>query len=278
MFKLVNKNLIKWEVGTAMGHYKNKVISLSEKRIITNLYNGEILISEGNPVGLFYGYKTNGIYTTESEAEKESLKIIDKYGNERSLHAGDVRFIDINDDGIINSNDKQIIGNPNPDFYGSIFSNIIFKRLTINVVFNFSYGNDIYNYLRSELESGGASSLIINQSKAMLSRWCYEGQITNQPRIEYGDPVGNSRFSDRWIEDGSYLRLKRLLINYELPLKNNIIRGMNFWISFNNLFTITKYLGPDPEVSLNNDVLLQGIDAGLLPISRSINLGIKLNL
>lgn len=278
ILKLINKNMLKLETGTTIGHYKNKIVSLPEKMVITNVYNCEILSSEGNPVGLFYGYKTNGIYTTESEAKKESLKIIDRYGNERLLHAGDVRFIDINGDGIINDNDKQVIGNPNPDFYGSFYSNLIYKRLTVSIVFNFSYGNKIYNYLRSELESGGATSMILNQSTAMLARWCYEGQNTNQPRIEYGDPVGNARFSDRWIEDGSYLRLKRLLINYDLPMKNNVVRGINFWVSFNNLFTITKYLGVDPEVSMNNDVLLQGIDVGLLPVSRSINLGIKLNL
>jgi len=278
LFKLINKNFIKCEIGANIGTYKSKVISLPENAMITKIYDGEIITSIGSPVALFYGYKTKGIFCTEAEAEKAFLKVIDKDGKERLLHAGDVYFVDVNNDGIINDNDKQVIGDPNPDFYGSFYSNIIFKRITINVIFNFSYGNEIYNYLRSELESGGANFMIINQSTAMLDRWYYDGQKTYQPRISYGDPAGNSRFSDRWIEDGSYIKLKKILIDYKLPLKNNIVRGINIWISLNNLFTLTKYLGPDPEVSVGNDFLIQGIDAGLLPSSRSFNLGIKLNL
>jgi len=90
--------------------------------------------------------------------------------------------------------------------------------------------------------------------------------------------MGNSRFSDRWIEDGSFLKLKTLTLTYKVPIKNSFIEGITIWVSANNVFTFTKYLGRDPEVSANNSVLWQGIDAGFLPNTQSFFVGIKLSL
>jgi hypothetical protein len=117
-----------------------------------------------------------------------------------------------------------------------------------------------------------------NQSTAMLSRWRTVGQVTDQPKATYGDPMGNSRFSDRWIEDGSYLRLKTVSLSYRLPINNTFINGMDIWVAANNLWTLTKYLGVDPECSAGNSVLSQGIDAGLVPQTQSFFVGVKINL
>ncbi|MCE1156656.1 MAG: SusC/RagA family TonB-linked outer membrane protein, partial [Bacteroidales bacterium] len=144
-----------------------------------------------------------------------------------------------------------------------------------NVVFNYSYGNDIYNYLRSQIESG---SNFYNQSMAMNNRWVNEGQVTSIPRSIYGDPKGNNRFSDRWIEDGSYLRLRTVELSYNLPVNSTYLQGITLWASANNLFTLTNYLGMDPEFSMNNSILYQGVDAGLLPQSQSFFAGVKINL
>ena len=141
--------------------------------------------------------------------------------------------------------------------------------------FNYSLGNDAYNYLRSQLEGG---CRFLNQSEAMLNRWTYEGQKTDMPRVMWEDPVGNAGFSDRWIEDASYLRLKSLTLSYTLPIDNVFIHGFTVWAQANNLFTLTKYLGPDPEFSMGNGVLEQGIDRGLLANCRNFMLGIKINL
>ena len=149
------------------------------------------------------------------------------------------------------------------------------KNFTVDILFTYSYGNDVYNALRASLESG---SLLTNQTNAMLNRWFYEGQETTQPKSVYLDPMGNSRFSDRWIEDGSYLRFKTLSLGYNIPLKSSVIEGLKVWVSANNLFTFTNYLGRDPEVSAKNDVLYQGIDAGMLPLTRSYFIGIKMDL
>ena len=112
----------------------------------------------------------------------------------------------------------------------------------------------------------------------MLNRWTGDGQVTNQPRAVWGDPMGNARFSDRWIEDGSYLRLKTLTLSYDVPVKSNYLEGIKIWASADNLLTFTKYLGLDPEFSAGNSVYMQGIDAGLVPQTRTFTIGIKLNL
>lgn len=273
--KLLNLRSLKWEVGTRLGHYRNEILSLPDGQFTTSAYGAEILTSEGNPAGVFYGYKTDGIFTGEAEAEAANLKIIDPEGIEYYFSAGDVHFVDENPDNIIDEKDKQIIGDPNPDLYGNFNSKIALGKLTIDALFTFSYGNEIYNYLRAELESGND---FVNQTTIMLNRWSYEGMETNQPKAVYGDPMGNSRFSDRWIEDGSYLSLKSLSINYSIPLKSNVIEGINIWASANNLWTLTNYLGRDPEVSAQRAVLFQGIDPGLIPSTKSYFVGIKLNL
>jgi TonB-linked SusC/RagA family outer membrane protein len=275
LIKLVNQDNLKWEFGASVGHYKNQIESLPDGEIITSIDGADILTSEGNAAGVFYGYKSKGIFASQNVAGSANLKMIDADGNEHFFAAGDVYFDDKTPDGIINDKDKQIIGDPNPDIYGSFNNKIAYKNLTFNVLFTYSYGNDVYNYLRYNLESG---SSLINQTTAMLNRWGYDGQVTNQPKASYNDPMGNARFSDRWIEDGSYLRLKSLSVNYQLPIKIPNIQGVNIWLSANNLWTLTNYLGRDPEVSSGNQVLYQGIDTGLLPVCRSFFVGIKLNL
>jgi hypothetical protein len=141
--------------------------------------------------------------------------------------------------------------------------------------FNYSVGNDIYNYQRALLNSG---SNFFNQQVAETNHWRYEGQRTDIPRINYGDPLGNNRFSDRWIEDGSYLRLKSVTLSYDLPMNNEYLQGLQFWIQANNVFTLTKYLGSDPEFTMTSSVIGQGIDVGQLSQSRSFVAGIKIKL
>ena len=118
----------------------------------------------------------------------------------------------------------------------------------------------------------------MNQTTALLSRWTYEGQRTDIPRATFADPMGNSAFSDRWIEDGSYLRLKNVTLSYQLPINNTYIQGITVWARATNLFTLTKYLGSDPELSMANSVLYQGIDGGFLSAGRTFNIGVKINL
>ena len=125
-----------------------------------------------------------------------------------------------------------------------------------------------------------SGSNFYNQQVAEVGRWRYEGQQTSIPRATYGDPMGNNRFSDRWIEDGSYLRLKTVKLTYRLPIPGSWtwLQGLSVWAEGQNLLTFTKYLGSDPEFAASNSVLYQGIDNGSLAHSRSVIMGLKINL
>jgi len=273
--QIMNSKLVKWEASATVGHYSNKIVSLPNGDFTTRIYDGEILTSAGNAAGVFYGYKTNGVLATENDARTANLSIKNPNGTTTAFKAGDMLFEDLNGDHIIDQNDKQIIGDPNPDIYGSLTSMLNVGDFSLNAFFTYSYGNDIYNFFRSKLESGSG---LENQSTAMLNRWTHEGQQTLQPQASYGDVMGNSRFSDRWIEDGSYLKLKTLSLNYKFRLKSEVIRGLSISVSANNVFTLSNYLGLDPEVSPGNKVLYQGIDTGLIPACKSYLIGMKINL
>lgn len=282
---LVNTKDFRWELGASLGHYKNEIKDLPVGAYTTKVYGAEILTAEGNPAGVFYGYKTDGVFSTNSEAAKahagsDYLKYPTgiKANPYKNFQAGDVHFIDMNNDGVIDEMDKTVIGDPNPDVYGNIFTTFGYKRFTLAFTFKYSLGNDIYNYQRSQLESLNG---FYNQTIAGVNRWTNEGDVTTVPRAcstTSESWVNNERFSDRWMEDGSFLKLKKVRLSYDWPLNLSWIQGLTIWAEANNLFTISKYTGQDPEFSCGNGILYQGIDAGLLPSSRSFYLGVKINL
>lgn len=270
------------EVGASVGHYQNKVTELPDGDYTSSVYGDDnILTAVGKPIALFYGYRTAGVFASDAEAKAAGngtyLYMEDNAGIHHDFRAGDMHFIDLNSDGKIDENDKTIIGNPNPDIYGNIFATVNWKDFTLNVGFNYSLGNDVYNYQRMVMNSG---KNLYNQQVAILNYWRYEGQRTDMPKLAYGDPMGNSRFSDRWIEDGSYLRLKTVKLSYRVPIPGSWtwLQNLTVWAEGQNLLTFTKYLGSDPEFSIGNGVLYQGIDAGNLAHSRSITMGLKVNL
>lgn len=277
--KMLNRKDWKWELGVNVAAYRNEITALPDGDYTTTIYGANVLTSVGNPAGVFYGYETDGVYATQAEADKAGLRIVAKSGASTYFGAGDMKFVNhVDEDGnlnVIDEKDMVIIGDPNPDFYGNFYSNLSYKRFTLNLDFNYSYGNDIYNYQRSQLESGAT---FFNQTTALNRRWIAEGQVTDTPKATYGDPMGNARFSDRWIEDGSYLRLRSVTLSYALPLNSVFLQGITVWATANNLFTLTRYLGSDPEVWAGNSVLYQGIDRGLTAQGRSILLGVKINL
>ena len=277
--KMLNRKNWKWELGANVAAYKNEITALPDGDYTTTIYGANVLTSVGRSAGVFYGYETAGVYATQEEAEKDGLKIMSKAGIPTYFGAGDMKFVnhvdEAGNENVIDEKDMVVIGNPNPDFYGNLYSNISYKRLTLNMNFNYSYGNDIYNYQRAQLESGAT---FFNQTTALNRRWIAEGQQTDIPKATFGDPMGNARFSDRWIEDGSYLRLRSMTLSYALPINSIFLQGITVWATANNVFTLTKYLGGDPEVWAGNAVLYQGIDRGLTAQGRSILMGVKINL
>ena len=303
---LINKKDWKWEIGATLGHYNNKItdlpggkantIELSDvngghKQTIhgyTNSVYGEdnILTAVGYAVGSFYGWQTDGILKDDQEAStagalgylKYPTGLADADKKYYNFQAGDVKFVDQNNDGVIDDADRVVIGNPNPDIYGNIYTSLTWKNLRLDANFKYSVGNDIYNYQRSELEGLNTT---YNQTTAALRRWTYEGQVTDMPKscYTYSDEWrNNERMSDRWIEDGSYLKLKNIRLTYNIPYSNSWLLGLKVWGEANNVFTVSKYLGTDPEMSSRNGILYQGIDTGLIPNGRSFNVGVSINL
>ena len=281
----------KWEIGASAGLYKNEITQLPDGNTFksakdgdlygntTEIYGATILTAVGQSAGVFFGYETDGVYATAADVPTVNGEPISTQdvntGIKTPFAAGDVKFIDQNGDNVINLQDRVIIGNPNPDVYGNISSNLMYKGFSLSATFNYSLGNDVYNYQRSLLESG---SSFYNQTTAVTNRWQTEGDVTDMPKATYGDPKGNNRFSDRWIEDGSYLRLKDITLSYKIPVQAAWLQGLTVWASGTNLVTFSKYLGSDPEFSFSNNVLFQGIDNGLLGQSRSFQVGVKINL
>lgn len=276
--KLINTKNWQWELGASIGHYKNEITALDEDIAPVNVYGGQVITKVGEAIGSFWGYKTNGVISSAEQADQLQLFQRDATGAKKYFKAGDVQFVDVNpgnDPGCIDENDKVVIGNPNPDFYGNLFTRLKYKNLQLDVNCNYSVGNDVYNYYRQQLESG---TNFFNQTSAMANRWTVDGQVTDIPAVAFGDPVGNSRFSDRWIEDGSYFRVKSIKLSYEVPVVSDWLQGLSVWCAAENVLTLTEYKGNDPEFSVNNNVLYQGVDAGLLPQTRSFHLGLKVNL
>ena len=274
--RLVNNTSLKWDLGLNIAHYKSTVNRLPEPYSIVTYYaGGNILSTLKNTPNLFYGYKTNGVYSSDAEAATDGLGVRQSTGAIVPFKGGDMRFIDANGDKLIDNSDRQVIGDPNPDFFGSVTNSIAWKDLRLDAYFTFTRGNDIYNYTRRQLES---QSNYNNQTTAVINRWRNNGQLTEIPRASFGDPVGNSSFSDRWIEDGSYFRLRAATLSYYLPIRSDFLRYSVVYVTGNNLFTLTKYLGFDPEMSSTSSPLGQGVDLVLEPQYRSVQVGVRFGL
>lgn len=302
---LIDHKNWKWELGFSLGHYKNEITALPSTDVITlqkhdgtvvgtihgytsSVYgDNNILTAVGYASNSFYGWQTAGVYADDAAAKSASTATADGYlkyptgikdDPYRNFQAGDVRFVDQNGDGYIDDNDKVVLGDPHPDLFGNIFTSLVYRHLRLDLNFKYSLGNDVYNYQRAQLEAGNTT---YNQTTAMQNRWTYAGQQTNVPKacyVESTDWRNNERFSDRWIEDGSYLKLRNVRLTYTIPVNSTWLQGLKVWGEGNNLFTLTKYLGTDPEMSCRNSVMYQGIDTGLLTLGRQFNLGVTINL
>ncbi|MFV8270858.1 SusC/RagA family TonB-linked outer membrane protein [Flavobacterium sp. GT2N3] len=274
--RVINSADFTFDVDLNLSRYKNEIQSLPNGDILTQFAGATYLTSEGKDANLFYGLNSTGVYNTTAEATTAGLNKRLSNGELVPFTAGDMRFTDTNNDQIIDNKDRVVIGNPNPEVTGSFATNITYQRFSLQGLFNFSMGNDIYNGLRYNLEKMSGYE---NQSTAVANRWRAEGQQTNIPKATWGDPMGNAEFSNRWIEDGSYLRLKTVVLEYDFAVNDmKHVKYIKLYASANNLFTFTKYLGYDPEFSATSSIFGQGTDIGLAPQFRTLQLGLRLGL
>ena len=247
--------------------------------MLTNGYiqNGTYhILKEGESIGTFYGWKFLGVYSRD---EDNINQVKNGSSNGKLFRGGDPIWDDLNGDHIIDANDKQIIGNAQPDFTGGFNNDISYKNFTLNVFFQFSYGNDIYGNINMMRNWVFAYN---NVSTDALNRWRKQGDVTNYPRPIRNDPLGNeyNRVSDRWIEDGSYLRLKNVSLSYNVPtgiVRKLNLRGIKAYITAENLVTWTHYTAYDPEVSSYSGLQL-GVDDGSYPQSRTFIFGLNVEL
>lgn len=270
--RVLNNVHTKWDVGLQLATYRNKVTNLPGGAFETTYYGARMITQEGGAANRFYGLQSYGVFATSRDAANAGLSRRLTDGSLLPFEGGDMHFVDQNGDNIIDEKDRVVIGNPNPDWFGSLHTTLKYKQFSAHVLFTYALGNDVFNATRQRLEN---VSSYHNQSIAANYRWKEEGQLTNMPRANWGDPLANAEFSDRWIEDGSYLRLRTVNVGYHFPVNRQVLKSVDAFLTVNNLFTVSKYLGYDPEFSASSSIYSQGIDIGMAPQFRTIQLGIK---
>ncbi|MEC3907213.1 SusC/RagA family TonB-linked outer membrane protein [Tamlana sp. 2201CG12-4] len=258
--------------GGNISNRMNKVTELGDNDMLVTSFNGgQKIIREGSSGYHFYGLKTEGVFIDADEATASNLINDSGY----RYQAGDMKFTDITEDGIINDEDFVEIGDPTPDFFGGFYGRISYGNLSLNAQFSYVSGGDVYNFTRTLLE--GQTSTV-NQNRSVLRAWTNYGDVTDVPRVSYGDPALNNAFSDRWIEDGSYISLTDITLAYELPIKSNTLKRSKVFLKGRNIWTSTSYLGYSPEFNYNGNSLLQGVDYSKMPVPRSVIIGVEIEL
>ncbi|WP_442795166.1 SusC/RagA family TonB-linked outer membrane protein [Pelobium manganitolerans] len=237
-----------------------------------------------SPISQFYGYVFDGIYQLDefdvAPNGSYSLKgnIVDNGNTRGSIQPGDVKYKDLNGDGTVNAKDQTVIGRGEPLHIGGFTNNFSYKNFDLNIFFQWSYGNDIYNANRMMFEGNALNKVNLNQFASYADRWTPTNPSNTIPRVRGEGP---RVYSSRVIEDGSYLRLKTVSLAYNFGddiLKKLKIKSLKVFASGQNLLTFTNYSGMDPEVSVRNSALTPGFDYSAYPRARTIVFGINTSL
>ena len=267
-------NAIVWNIGGSLSYVDSKITSLDfildgEDKIVSEVEGVNLVNKPGEALYSYYGFKTDGIFNDGAEA----ASYIGPNGQQGK--AGDIRYVDTDNNNVINEHDKMIIGSPMAPVFGGFNTSLAFGNFVVNADFSFSVGNDIYNHVN---KLGQSMELGYNQQVAVKDRWTPDNTNTKVPAISIGDHYGNNVFSDRWLESGDYARLKNLTVSYNYPANSTVFESLTIYLTATNLFTITKYSGLDPEFMLYNDPLYLSNDYGKIPQPKLFVLGIKLGL
>jgi TonB-linked SusC/RagA family outer membrane protein len=258
---------LSWTSEFNISFIRNKILKLE---VDNQILNDSHILAVGQPIGTFY--------------------LIDQDGVDPAT--GNIRWVDLNEDGVINSADRQIVGNIQPDFFGGWSNKLNYKNFDLSFLLQFTYGNDVFNHSRAFYEGLGWNRLSPttgggfplpdgNNYRAANNRWQNPGDQTDIPRASLTNKNWRE-YSSRWLEDGSYLRLKNINMGYTLPsdiADRAGVKNMRIYVQGSNLLTFTGYKGFDPEVNQNaRNPLVAGSDFGTLPQSRTIMFGINLSL
>jgi TonB-linked SusC/RagA family outer membrane protein len=250
---LLRQTDFKWNSNFNISFNRNKVLEMYKGQPITNVGRGNNAAIEGEPLSVFYMYESLGVDPS----------------------TGELVFEDINGDGSYTDADRQVVGNPNPDFTGGFTNDFSYKNLTLSVFLQYTYGNDIYNGVRQYAENMTLGTND-NQLTTIKDRWREPGDVTYVPKY---NGKYNNQISSQYIEDGSFLRVKNVTLNYRFGddfLKNNFLNTASIYLKVENLYTLTGYSGMDPEVNYAGvGTLTAGTDFFTYPQVRTWTAGLK---
>src|SRR5690606_19706533 len=282
-----------WQSNFNVSFNKNKIMALSDNQenltsritsFVSRIAQEPIYIAEvGKPAAMFYGLIWDGVYQYSDFNEVAPGVYVLKpevptNGDTReSIKPGDIKYKDLNGDGVVDANDKTIIGRGLPIHIGGFSNNFSYKGFDLNVFFQWSYGNHLMNANRLIFEGNITNIHHVNQFASWADRWTPDNPSNTIHRAGGGGP---QVISSRTIEDGSYLRLKTVSLSYTRPtslLRRMKIKGLSLSVAAQNLYTWTKYSGLDPEVSVHNSVLTPGFDFSAYPHPRTLVFGLKAN-
>jgi TonB-linked SusC/RagA family outer membrane protein len=284
-FSISSRNLVGkfvWTTSLNLSTYQNKVTDIqglsAEGKVQFDFFTVTKTIA-GQPIGQFFGYKTDGIFRDLVDLAKSPRQFGRRIG-EVGNALGDVKFVDVNEDGKVDEKDLTFIGSPHPDFTFGLTNTFSYGGFDMSIFLQGSKGTSIFNFVRRNTE--GMDKLYTNQLRTVLDRWTPESTNTtsNVPRLLPGSDNPNLSISDRFIEDGSYLRVQNVSIGYTLPtnlLTRVSVARLRVYATVQNLKTFTNYSGYDPEIgAYNQRALLMNIDNGRYPQPRTFTFGLNL--
>lgn len=283
----VQKKNFTWNMNFNIAINRNKVTALTNDQysLLRSVswdqrFNAQYpyITQVGKPSGMMYGFIYEGTYKPEEfnggTSLKDGIAYMTSVGQDK-VRPGDPKYRDINKDGLIDDNDRTVIGCGQPLHTGGFGNTFNFYGFDLNIFFSWSYGNDVINANRLYFENGSITNT--NQLKTYVNRWTPENPTSNIPRVG-ADIASMFVYSSRVVEDASFLRLRNVTLGYTLP--RNVLRKMNFdtmrfYLSAENLWTLTNYSGPDPEVSTRNSVLTPGFDWSAYPRAMGVTAGLS---
>ena len=303
-----------WRTGITISFNKNKITKLyTETAGLSGTIDSQILTysTVGQPVGQYYGYKVIGMFKEENDfyqRDADGNFLLDKNGNrlpvalpedqhiaEDEVWVGDYIFEDLNDDGIIDEKDRTYLGNPEPKFSYGFNNTFTYKGFDLNIFINGVYGNELVNLFRQDFTNPMRNSNLLKEATGIARVELIDPEQPNEiwnvrvanpesasvQRINTADGNDNNRMSNRFVEDGSYLRIKNISLGYTFPqswVRKWKIENLRVYMNVQNAFTFTKYKGYDPEVgAYNYNVLLRGVDYARYPSQRIYTFGLNLS-
>ena len=255
-----------WDGSFNFSLYRNEVEKLND--YVSFISAGDWRIMEGQPMGVYYGYVADGLFRTEEE--------VYNHADQSGKGLGRIKYRDLDGNGVIDENDRCVIGDPNPDFSIGLNLSFKYKQFTLSTFFTGEFGFDIYNIVKKQLDFMGTGLRDINHGAGILNAWTPENPNSSIPALALTDANNEMRMSSYFVEDGSYFKMKYIKLQYDLPSKlaKKFCQGLSIYGQVENVFTITGYSGLDPELPLSS--YGARVDNSPYPRSRTFSIGLNL--